>query len=106
MRSSESRFNGHIREFRWWRRPRSQFHFMNFKNVDLTDLRNFSPPNQLLAYWKLNENRRTETLIRDFASNNTVILDPVSLGRTMADIMDMREIYLRMCPEGTFIRFN
>ena len=106
IKTSESRFNGHIREFRWWRRPRSRFQFMNFKNVDLSDITNISPPNELLAYWKLNENRRTDTSIKDFASNNVVILDPVTIGRTMTDIMDMREIYLKMCPEGSYIFFN
>ena len=43
MKTSESRFNGYIREFRWWKKPRSQFQFANFKNIAITDLDYFSP---------------------------------------------------------------
>ncbi len=106
MKSSESRFNGYLREFRWWKKPRSQFQFTNFKNVALTDISDFSPPNELLAYWRLDESKKVDTTIKDFASRGSVSFDPVSIGKTMADIMEMREIYLKMCPEGSFLTFN
>jgi len=45
IKTSESKFNGYIREFRWWKKARSQFQFLNYKNVGLQDLVDFSPPN-------------------------------------------------------------
>jgi len=106
IKTSESKFSGYIKEFRWWKKVRSQFQIMNFKNVALTEIGDFSPPNQILAYWKLDE-KRTDTKFFDFASGNTVFYEPaVTLGKPLADIVEMREIYLKMCPEGTYVVYN
>lgn len=71
----------------------------------ITTLNDFNPPNQLLAYWKFDEKRNQNSFL-DFASNGLVTYDPTPSGFKVADLMEMREIYLKMCPEGTYIYFN
>jgi hypothetical protein len=78
---------------------------MNFKNVAITDLVNINPPNTMFAYWKLNE-KKTDPYFSDYASNGTVIYDPTLVGKTLLNYVEMREIYLKFCPEGSYVYFN
>ncbi|TNV75036.1 hypothetical protein FGO68_gene6423 [Halteria grandinella] len=105
IKTSESRFNGYLKEFRWWKKTRSQFQITKFRFTAITTLSDFNPPNELLAYWKFDE-KRSQTSFIDFASKGSLSYDPTPTGFKLADLMEMREIYLKMCPEGTFIYFN
>lgn len=44
-KTSESKFNGYLKEFRWWKKVRNSFQISNFKNTYLEDLKDFNPPN-------------------------------------------------------------
>lgn len=107
IKTSESKFNGHIKEFRWWQKTRSQFQINNFKNVYLSNIdeSSFNPPNKLLAYWRLDE-KKSDTVFKDSGTPGLTYDPLVTLGLAMNTIVEMREIYLKMCPEGTFIYFN
>ena len=82
LKPSEAQFVGYVREFRWWKNPRSQFEFLNFNQVGLTQISYFQTPNQLLAYWKLDESK-INTKYTDFASGGTVTFDPTSANMTV-----------------------
>jgi len=103
---AEYPFNGYIKEFRWWKQPRDKFQFLNFMNIALTKINNFSPPNTLLAYWKLDEDRKLDTVFHDFASGGTVTYDPMVANISMPSLIEMREIFLIFCPEGTYSEMN
>jgi hypothetical protein len=106
LKPSESTFSGYIKEFRWWQNPRNQFQFLNFKNIALSKIQNFSPPNTLIAYWKLSEDKTKDSVFRDYASGGNITYDPTTNGTIVANLMEMREIYLVFCPEGTFSIWN
>ncbi len=55
----ETRFNGHLREFRWWNKYRTQFLISNFMTVGFTDV-----PKTLFAYWRLDE-KKTDAIYKD-----------------------------------------
>jgi hypothetical protein len=44
-KTSETEFNGYVKEFRWWKKVRNQFQISNFRNIYIKDLENFNPPN-------------------------------------------------------------
>lgn len=46
------------------------------------------------------------TVFKDYASKGNVTFDPTTLNTTLADVVELREIWHKMCPEGTFIYFN
>ena len=78
-------------------------------NVALTNINNFSPPNGLVAYWKLSEDRATATVFHDYASGGSLTYDPTSGGNanmTLSSLMEMREIYLKFCSEATYMYWN
>ena len=77
-------------------------------NVALTNINVFSPPNGLVAYWKLGEDRATTTVFHDYASGGSLTYDP-SIGNPnlkLSSLMEMREIYLKFCPEATYTYWN
>lgn len=49
-KTSETNFNGYLKEFRWWNMTRSAFNISSFKNIVYTTV-----PSIMIAYWKLNE---------------------------------------------------
>lgn len=105
IKTSESKFNGYVKEFRWWKKTRNQFQIKNFATVAISTLNDFNPPNEILAYWRLDE-KKTDTKFKDFRSVGTLAYDPTPSGFGMSDLMEMREIYLKFCPEGTYVYFN
>jgi hypothetical protein len=56
-------------------------------------------------YFKFDEKKNQNSFI-DFSSKGSYSYDPTPTGFKLADMMEMREIYLKMCPEGTLIYFN
>ena len=57
----------------------------------------------MLAYWRLDEYRTNNTAFRD--SVKGTISTPTAPW-TLSMIMELREIYLKICPEGTYGVFN
>lgn len=72
----------------------------------LTSITSFQPPNSLIAYWKLNEDRTKDVIFKDFASGGTIVYDPTTSGQSVSKLMEMREIYLVFCPEGSYSYWN
>jgi hypothetical protein len=62
-----------------------------------------TPPPGMLAYWRLDEDWKTATSFRE-SVNGTIYIPPAPL--TVSTIVEMREIYLRLCPEGTYAVYN
>lgn len=96
---SEVNFRGYIKEFRWWNYARSAFQINGFKNVAF-----ITAPYTLMAYWRLDEkNDGTSPLFVDSAPNNSLSLNPTlsSPSFTVASRVNMSEIYLVICPEGS-----
>ena len=63
----------------------------------------------MLAYWRLNEiNDGTVASFKDSSQPGTLLFNPLSgaLAKTVQQMMEFREVYLRICPEGTFAKFN
>lgn len=60
----------------------------------------------MLAYWKLDEKKTDVGGFKDFASNGALTFDPISVGKSMSTLVEMREIYLKLCPEGSFVEYN
>jgi hypothetical protein len=60
-----------------------------------------------LAYWRLDEKKNSLAFVDSASTNNKVTFDPVpAIGKTVGDLIEMREIYLKFCPEGTYMYFN
>jgi hypothetical protein len=55
----ESRFNGYLKEFRWWNAYRTAFLIKNFMTVAFIEI-----PKTLFSYWRLDE-KKTDTIYRD-----------------------------------------
>lgn len=53
----------------------------------------------MLAYWRLDEDRKTATAFKDSVKN--LLVTPTA-PLTLAMVVEMREIYLKICPEGFF----
>jgi hypothetical protein len=57
----------------------------------------------MVAYWRLNEDRKTATVFRE-SVKGTIYTPDASL--TLPMLMELREIFLKICPEGYYGRFN
>jgi hypothetical protein len=57
----------------------------------------------MLAYWRLDEDRKTATVFRD--SLSALTFTPAA-PLTLPMLVEMREIYLKICPEGFYGIFN
>lgn len=63
----------------------------------------------MLAYWRLSEvNDGTVAVFKDSSMPGTHTFNPMSgtLNKTVQQLMEFREVYLKMCPEGTYAKFN
>ena len=94
MKTSESKFTGYVKEFRWWQVARSPYQIDNFKDISFVPVRP-----EMLAYWRLDEDRKTATAFKDSVKN--LLVTPTA-PLTLAMVVEMREIYLKICPEGFF----
>lgn len=56
----------------------------------------------MVAYWRLNEDRKTQSVFKESVMLTT--FDPAP--KLLSDVVEMREIYLKMCPEGFYGQFN
>lgn len=75
--NQEKRFEGYIKEFRWWSVRRSGFLIDGFKNIEFDVI-----PTTMIAYWKLKErNDGTDTVYTDSASSGAITQSPV--GKTI-----------------------
>jgi hypothetical protein len=75
IKTSESKFSGYIKEFRWWNVIRSPFLVINFKDISFT-----TAPSGLISYWRLDEDRNTATFFKDSAAPaaSPLIFTPVA----------------------------
>jgi hypothetical protein len=76
---------------------------MNFKETAFT-----TAPTKMVAYWRLNEDRKNQVEFKD-SKTPSLSYNPMSnVANPLAlkDVVEMREIYLKMCPEGTYGEFN
>ena len=71
---------------------------MNFKDISFT----VAPPD-MYAYWRLDEDRKTQTAFKESVRND--LFTPIA-PLTLPGIVEMREIFLKICPEGFFGQFN
>ena len=63
----------------------------------------------LVAYWRLDEkNDGTVITFKDKGLNSTLVMNPTleSPAYTVASRMNMSEIYLKICPEGSYSKMN
>ena len=62
----------------------------------------------MLSYWRLNEDRKTQTEFKDSKTPSMTYnpMSNVANPKPLSEIVEMREIYLKFCPEGTFGEFN
>ena len=65
-------------------------------------------PAQMVAYWKLNENRKNQVEFKDNKTDSLSYnpMSNVANPLPLKDVVEMREIYLKLCPEGTYGQFN
>ena len=76
---------------------------MNFKDKSFT-----VAPVNMVAYWRLNEDRKTQIEFKD-SKNIALTYNPMNHPtnpKFLSEIVEIREIYLKMCPEGTYGYFN
>jgi hypothetical protein len=76
---------------------------MNFKEISFQQL-----PLSLISYWRLNEDRKTQSEFRD-SVEPTLTYNPmthITNPKPLSELVEMREIYLKFCPEGFYGRFN
>jgi hypothetical protein len=62
----------------------------------------------MISYWRLNEDRKTQIEFKD-SRNPTLTYNPLTITgnpKNLNEIVEMREIYLKFCPEGTYGKFN
>jgi hypothetical protein len=93
-----------LKEFRWWKNARSIFDIIGFRSISFDS----AHPN-LIAYWRLNEiNDGTVSVFTDSAGAGTLTYNPTSgtPSTSVSDAMDFRELYLRICPEGSYPWFD
>jgi hypothetical protein len=57
----------------------------------------------MFVYWRLDEDRKTATSFKE-SVKNAQFTPPNPL--TLPSLIEMREIFLKICPEGFFGRFN
>ena len=57
----------------------------------------------MVSYWRLDEYRTNNTAFKD---SKTGLLYTPTAPITLPMIMELREIYLRICPEGSYVVFN
>ena len=57
----------------------------------------------MFVYWRLDEDRKTATAFKE-SVKNTLFTPPNPL--TLPSVVEMREIFLKICPEGYFGLFN
>lgn len=97
MTGFESRFNGYLKEFRWWNTYRTDFMIKNFMTVGFKDV-----PSTLYAYWRLDE-KKNDIIYKD-SSAGGMVMSPSPL--PISTTSEMREIYLKICPEGYYSEYN
>lgn len=56
----------------------------------------------MVAYWRLNEDRKTQSDFKD--SVKLTSFNPAP--KLLSDVMEMREIYMKLCQEGEYGDFN
>ncbi len=62
----------------------------------------------MVSYWRLNEDRKTQVEFKDSATP-AITYNPLSNPtnpKALIDLVEMREIYLKLCPEGFYGEFN
>lgn len=57
----------------------------------------------MVAYWRLNEDRKTASEFKD-SVNTALTFNPTP--KLLKEVHEMREIFQKMCPEGTYGEFN
>jgi hypothetical protein len=67
---------------------------MNFKDISFT-----TAPEDMFVYWRLDEDRKTATTFKE-SVKNAQYTPPTPL--TLPGLVEMREIFLKICPEGYF----
>ncbi|CDW71957.1 neurohypophysial n-terminal domain containing protein [Stylonychia lemnae] len=101
LKSQETNFDGYIKEFRLWKIARTSFQIKNFRTVSFT----IAPPD-MIAYWRLDDKNDGSTQVFSEATSNQVITyDPQPILK-IQDLVEFREIYLKLCQEGTYSYFN
>jgi|LauGreDrversion4_2_1035121.scaffolds.fasta_scaffold13742_4 hypothetical protein len=62
----------------------------------------------MIAYWRLNEDRKNQIEFKDSVTPALTYnpMSNVANPKPLNEVVEMREIYLKLCPEGTYGRFN
>jgi len=66
-------------------------------------------PSTLVAYWRLDEpNDGTATVFKDSSGNGTNYYDPTTASPpfTLQSVVQFREVYLLLCPEGQYTQWD
>ncbi|CDW89849.1 neurohypophysial n-terminal domain containing protein [Stylonychia lemnae] len=100
----EKNFNGYIKEFRLWKKYRSDFEIKHLRYVTF-----LVPSTDLIAYWKLNEkNDGTVSMFKDSSipgTNNQdsmISIEP----NIIQDLVEFKEVYHLICSDGFYQKFN
>ncbi|CDW88093.1 neurohypophysial n-terminal domain containing protein [Stylonychia lemnae] len=101
LQPQETNFDGYIKEFRLWKIVRSSYQIKHFRTVSFTK----APP-EMIAYWRLdNKNDGSTSVFSEATSSGVTNYDPRPIHK-IQDLVELREIYLKLCAEGSYSYFN
>eukprot|EP00347_Sterkiella_histriomuscorum_P005798 403355229 len=104
FRSTEVSFNGQFKELRIWKIVRSPFQINYLRNVDVS-----TKDTLLYAYWKFDEkNDGTYTYFKDSSFKGVQNFNPKTVDSTFTvqNLVVMREINLKICKEGFYLKYQ
>ncbi|CDW88931.1 neurohypophysial n-terminal domain containing protein [Stylonychia lemnae] len=100
----EKNFNGYVKEFRLWKKYRSEFEIKHLRYVtfQISSL-------DLIAYWKLNEkNDGTVSVFLDSSQPGSNSQDPMMSiePNIIQNLVEFKEVYHLICSDGYYQKFN